>query len=235
MSLSQDVLVSIVRELPIKEQLTTALELLDKEHTVEFVKKAKYIRSLDAELQKDVKEFMTPFVQKHGMQYESKWKAKCDIEIKNFDVAVPDQPIHKIEVWQDMYKRGLVGPYHLSVTNQVCDSEDKEEIRVTLDIRSISADDVMITLDARGHDYNLNTIVAGTRRTTRKIEKIFIMPIYLTEGRTCFVRPRNSENEYEATFTIGIDKIVVRYSNPPSCEFSKYKFGVDDDLIDLLY
>lgn len=240
MSLAQDVLVSIVRKLPVKEQFRATLELLEAEHAFEFVDKAIYLDSLTTKLQQDA-DTLTSFMDKRGIDTRSeyhylyKWDTKCDIEILGFDEGdIPSKAIHKIEIWQDMYKRGLVGPYHLIVTNYISHMiVDDEEVRVTMVIRSTSADEVMVTLDVMAQDYHLATIAAGTRHIKNvKISELGTRSFVLTEGQPIFVSRRES-NEFAAMYPCGT---MVRYSNSLGREFDKYTFSVSaENILKLLF
>lgn len=231
MAISSDLICSIFKKLPIDDQYETAANyfLDDSEHMEEFVKRKEYLESTRSKIVSDVGSKYDPWIQKYGrnLQGDYKFDVICNIKIYGFlDVPVPEHGIHKIPVWKELWKAGLVSDYYLQISKSI--TTELEHVLITFTVTNKDEDNFVATLEVtvwenKEGDTGFNIIkgVKDVAFSSSSIPDIWFAQGEILEGYDTFL---GTKCDYE-------DGSTVIFEDQPGCAYEDYKIGFSAEAL----
>lgn len=235
MALPIDIIVRIVKALPLKEQYDIAVQLFPcskgNDYACEFAENYVYMSEMISHVYDDLPEHC---VVKHNpmLILNSSWKIDINTEIWSLPSGLKTQ-IHKIPVWENLYRQGYVGKYALKVVNSIVSTMERFEV-TTIITCDHPDKPFIVDVEVEGYDNNQELIMRGTRMNS------FIPP---TTIDACIL-PKGDitysfcNYNYHIIMNIPKEDIIISSSckKQACCPVEDYNVGLSkDQMYNILY
>jgi hypothetical protein len=228
--LTNDLICNIFKKLPLGDQYETAANFFgsgDSEHMEEFVRRKEYIDGIKSSVYSDVVCEDSCWIQKYGRPLYGNVTTGiiCNIKVTGFEESgVPAAGVHKIPVWRQLRKAGLVSDYFLYIGKQVI--TELENICMSLTVTNIHGSDTefVATMDTFGY-----SVYGWGGRIYEGVKDIrFSDPcdFWFGQGKIVAQYPTlyGTQRDYS-------DGSFLDFCDQPGCAFDDYKIGFDAGVV----
>ena len=164
MALPQDIIVRILKAMPFYNQYDIAVELFPgregNDYACEFAENHIYMSEKVSRVYDDLPEYCV--IKRSPMIIlSSLWKIEVNTQIWNLPLGLK-HAIHKIPVWNKLYKQGFVGKYMLKMVNSIVSTMERFDVTTTITCDHPDHP-FIVDVEVEGYDNNQELIMRGTR------------------------------------------------------------------------
>jgi hypothetical protein len=236
---------NIVKCLPIYDQAGVARGLLDEDYVSMFEERNDYLWAQDGSdidetlggkpswFTKDGEELL--FYGRHGRNYKVGFFVVTEYEfgITNLPDVVPAGSVHKLGVWNRLFKEGMVSEYNVCIVNEI--QTEMEKGKITVRFRNVPGSCTRFTMELKVELTENNSwgyyIANGSRTVEFEYGAGGGIPD-LTFGQGAIVEESWHDDVEILTFE---DGTYVAFTDPHDCEFERYTFGVSKEVLTAIF